>query len=209
MASYKTVKNQASFEFCEKRSRFIGYVRPVKTVDEANAFIDEIKKMNYDAKHNVFAYILNDGAIKKYSDDGEPQGTAGVPVLDVIQKNGLTDVCIVVTRYFGGILLGGGGLVRAYSHTASLTLDAAEEVTMKLCSVFSVSCDYNFYGRLPAIISENDGITDNADFEESVTVLYHIPTENSQTLSEQIFDMSNGKIKPTFQFEKFYEIKQN
>ena len=111
---YSTIKESASAEFVEKKSRFIGYIAPVKTAEDAAAFIAEIKRKHWDATHNVSAYLLKNGQ-KKYSDDGEPQGTAGMPMLDVLEKENLTDVCVVGTRYFGGILLGGGGLVRAYS----------------------------------------------------------------------------------------------
>ena len=112
---YKTVAREASDEFVEKRSRFIGYVKPVKTEEEAVAFINQKRSEHWDARHNVYAYSLREGNIKRYSDDGEPSGTAGMPVLDVIVKNEIYDVCVVVTRYFGGVLLGTGGLVRAYS----------------------------------------------------------------------------------------------
>ena len=140
MAQYKTVLQEAQDDFVEKRSRFIGYVRPVSTEAEALAFIAEKKSKHWDASHNVYAYILRDGGVMRYSDDGEPQGTAGIPVLDVLQKSGVTDVVVVATRYFGGILLGGGGLVRAYSHTASIALQAAGIVTMRECLMLEVLC---------------------------------------------------------------------
>ena len=111
MASYKTVKYESSDEFITKKSRFIGYVKPVKTVEEATAFISEIKSKHWDATHNVYAYSLKEGQIKRFSDDGEPSGTAGMPALDVIIKQDVVDCCVVVTRYFGGIMLGAGGLV--------------------------------------------------------------------------------------------------
>ena len=124
MKDYITLNQRAQDEFVERKSRFIGTATPVSTQEEAIAFIDEMRSKYWDATHNVYAYILRDGT-KRYSDDGEPQGTAGVPVLDVLQKEGLTDLCVVVTRYFGGILLGAGGLVRAYSHGAKIAVDAA------------------------------------------------------------------------------------
>ena len=115
MSDYLTLGREASDEFIEKRSRFIGYAKPVKTQDEAMDFINEIRSRHWDATHNVYAYVLRDGQSRRYSDDGEPHGTAGKPILDVINGNGITDCAIVVTRYFGGTLLGTGGLVRAYS----------------------------------------------------------------------------------------------
>ena len=119
MQEYQTLTREAQYEFTEKRSRFIGYARPVTTEQEALDFIAAIRSKHWDAKHNVYAYRLREGHISRYSDDGEPSGTAGIPVLSVLQKGDLTDCVIVVTRYFGGILLGGGGLVRAYSHAAA------------------------------------------------------------------------------------------
>ncbi len=128
MADYKTVRAAASGELTEKRSRFIGYCKPVSTEEEATAFIASIRSRHWDARHNVYAYSLREGNLRRYSDDGEPSGTAGMPVLDVLQKSGVTDVCVVVTRYFGGVLLGTGGLVRAYSQAARLGLNAAQVV---------------------------------------------------------------------------------
>ena len=132
MNTYKTVRGFAFDELVEKRSRFIGYCKPVKTQDEAIAFINEIKSKHWDARHNVYAYVIRDEGISRYSDDNEPQGTAGIPVLDSIRKRGITDCVVVVTRYFGGVLLGAGGLVRAYSAAAKLGIDAAGEMEMEI-----------------------------------------------------------------------------
>lgn len=140
--NYFTIYEPAEASFIEKKSEFIGYIAPVKTNDEAVAFIASIKAMHRKARHNVYAYILRHDNISRYSDDGEPQGTAGTPVLEVLQKRGLTDVCIVVTRYFGGILLGGGGLLRAYSHAASIACDAAKIMDMRLCHRMKINADY-------------------------------------------------------------------
>ena len=157
LVEYKTVKQEASDDFVERRSRFIGHALPVKSEEEAVAFINRMKTEYWDADHNVYAYILRDGQIRRYSDDGEPQGTAGIPVLDVIQKSGLVDVVVVVTRYFGGILLGAGGLVRAYSHGASLALSAAQPLTMRMFELAELVCDYNQYGRVSSLIPECGG----------------------------------------------------
>ncbi|MDE6746466.1 MAG: YigZ family protein, partial [Oscillospiraceae bacterium] len=127
---YSTVRGSADASFTEKKSEFIGHIRHVETEEEAVDFINEIRASHRKAKHNVYAYILREGNTSRYSDDSEPQGTAGVPVLEVLRKEGLTDVCCVVTRYFGGILLGGGGLVRAYSHSAKIAVDASERLIM-------------------------------------------------------------------------------
>ncbi len=196
MNSYKTVIREASDEFVEKRSRFIGYVKPVTTADEANAFVSAIKSKHFDAKHNVYAYILKDGSVKKYSDDGEPQGTAGMPVLEVIEKSGLCDVCVVVTRYFGGILLGGGGLFRAYTQAAKLALEAGGVAEMSLTSTLRLECDYNFYSRLQSIVANASGAVDNTDFSDKVTVDFYVLSENEENIINAVFEASNGKFRP-------------
>ncbi len=206
MPSYKTVKKRACDEFTEKRSRFIGYVCPVKTAEEANGFISEIKQKHWDAKHNVYAYILRDGNIKRYSDDGEPQGTAGVPVFGVFEKNDVKNVFVVATRYFGGILLGGGGLVRAYSHTAKIALDSGEIITMTKCDEFCVVSDYNYYGRLVSLIPENGGTVISADFADNVKVCFSIPCEKTESIKKLIVDSSNGRFFAEKTGEKYAEI---
>ena len=204
MTEYITVKGYGEDEFVEKRSRFIGYCKPVKTQDEAVDFINEIRSKHWDATHNVYAYILSDGQIMRYSDDGEPQGTAGVPVLDVIKKTGIVDVVVVVTRYFGGIMLGAGGLVRAYSHGASIALAAAEPVTMRLCSECKVTCTYNQYGKVSSLIPSVGGIIDDSEFGEGVDIYFHIPVEDFGKLNREIADATSGEVQAISDKEKFY-----
>lgn len=194
MAEYRTIAQAAQDEFVEKRSRFIGYARPVQTEEEAQAFIAEMKSRHWDATHNVYAYILREGNIQRYSDDGEPQGTAGIPTLDVLQKSHVTDVAVVVTRYFGGILLGGGGLVRAYSHGASIALKAAGIITMKECSLLMLSCDYSRYGRVSSLIPECGGIIDDTDFAGDVTLSFHMATELMGSFARKLADATNGQV---------------
>ncbi len=199
---YKTVDKEACDEFIEKRSRFIGYIKPVTTKEEAVDYINSIKSKHWDATHNVYAYVLRDGQTRRYSDDGEPQGTAGMPVLDVLLKENLTDCVVVATRYFGGILLGGGGLVRAYSHTAKIAVDAGGVATMRLCAVMSVQCDYNFYGKLNALVPEFDGVVDDTEFSENVSMKFRIPADREQKFQKKLVDASFGK----FSAEKSGEI---
>ena len=194
MAEYRTIAQAAQDEFVEKRSRFIGYARPVQTEEEAQAFIAEMKSRHWDATHNVYAYILREGNIQRYSDDGEPQGTAGIPTLDVLQKSHVTDVAVVVTRYFGGILLGGGGLVRAYSHGASIALKAAGIITMKECSLLMLSCDYSRYGRVSSLIPECGGIIDDTDFAGDVTLSFHLAPELMGSFARKLADATNGQV---------------
>lgn len=203
--TYKTIKKPASDEIVEKRSRFIGYAKPVKTQEEATEFINEIRSKHFDARHNVYAYVIREGGITRYSDDAEPQGTAGMPVLDCIRKRGITDCVVVVTRYFGGILLGAGGLVRAYSAAAKLALDAAGECEMALCSVCELSCSYTLYGKLPSLIANYDGAIDEQDFSDDVKLRFHLPAENLDRFNEDLRELSLGKIRATENNQSFFE----
>ncbi len=207
MNPYKTVLNEASDSFIEKKSRFIGHCKPVKTEAEAQEFIKKIKAEYWDASHNVSAYSLREGNIMRYSDDGEPQGTAGVPVLDVIQKSGITDAVVVVTRYFGGILLGGGGLVRAYSHSASIAVTAAEPVTMVECLIPTLRCDYNRYTKAESYITECSGVVDSTDFDDAVNINFHITEENLPKLRESIADLTGGQGIIKGDEKKFFGLK--
>lgn len=206
MNDYRTVEFFAEDSFVEKRSRFIGYAKPVTTSEEAVEFINEIKSKHWDATHNVYAYVLRDGQTRRYSDDGEPQGTAGIPVLDVILKENLTDVAVVVTRYFGGVLLGTGGLVRAYSHGAKIAVTAANMITMSLCSIVKVKSDYNFYGRLASLIPECEGTVENTEFTDSVEVTFMIPKEKVDGFSKKLIDLSNGRFNCEVVSERYSKL---
>lgn len=194
MTAYQTIAREAADEFIERRSRFIGTVRPVQTEEEAVAFIEQLRTTYWDATHNVYAYSLRQGNIRRYSDDGEPQGTAGIPTLDVLQKSGVTDAAVVVTRYFGGVLLGGGGLVRAYSHAVGLALQAGGIITMQLCKTARLLCDYNQYGRVSALVPECQGIVDDVRFTEHVELFFHITQEHLETLSRRLADATCGQV---------------
>ncbi len=202
--AYKTILTAAEAEFTEKRSRFIGQIRPVKTEEEAAAFLAELRSRHWNATHNVFAYRLREGGLQRYSDDGEPQGTAGVPSLDVLQKAGVVDAAVVVTRYFGGVLLGAGGLVRAYSHAVSLALEAAGVVTMRLCLLQQLSCTYSQYGRVAALVPEHGGVIDASDFGESVSLRFHIAPERLPALCAALADATCGSCAPQPAGERFF-----
>ncbi len=209
--NYLTISENAKASFIEKRSEFIGYISPVKTNDEAVAFINSIKAEHRKAKHNVYAYILREDNISRYSDDGEPQGTAGVPVLDVLKKRGLTDVCVVVTRYFGGILLGGGGLVRAYSHAASLACDAAHIMDMCLCHRLKITADYGMYGKISYLLPNYDTITVDSDFGSDVTLEILVLSEKLDALKKELTEVTNGtaEIEDMGElFEDFSSVKK-
>lgn len=195
MNEYKTVEKEAEDFFIEKKSRFIGYAKPVHTQEEAVAFINQIKSKHWDATHNVYAYVLKDNNIQRYSDDGEPSGTAGVPVLDVLLKEGLTDVCVVATRYFGGTLLGAGGLVRAYSHTSKIAVDAAGIITMAQCSIMEAAIDYSFYDRMTILLSDFSARIMHTEYADNVKITLSIKEDNRQALADKLTDISNGKYQ--------------
>ncbi len=203
MKEYLTIEKKSKTEFTEKRSRFIGSAFPVSSKEDAERIISELKSEYWDAKHNVFAYILREGNIKRFSDDGEPQGTAGMPVLDVIEKQGLCDILVVVTRYFGGILLGTGGLVRAYSHSASLAVQAANPVCMTPATECSISCDYSSYGTVQAFLS-NEGCRDiESVFEDDVKLSFYVKSDILNGFESRLTELSNGKITLNKKSEKF------
>ncbi len=190
---YITVRQKGRDQFSEKKSRFIGSCRPVKTEEEALAFLASVRGEYWDANHNVYAYILREGGIQRFSDDGEPQGTAGIPVIEAMKKAGVTDAVVVATRYFGGILLGGGGLIRAYSHTASIALAAAEKVRMKECLLLEIPCGYDNYGRVQGLVPECGGIVEDTAFLEQVTLRFHLEPERLPELERRLADATAGR----------------
>ena len=198
-----TVKGEAHADFEEKRSLFIGHAIRTDTEEEALAFIKSLKKEYQDATHNVYAYMLRGDTVARYSDDGEPQGTAGMPVLDVIRKSGVRNVCVVVTRYFGGTLLGAGGLVRAYSHAASIALDAAGIITYRPYSEFELVCGYSEYQKYNVILMDEKAVIDSTDFAENVTIRYAVPRTVGEKLTKRIVETGYGRDIPTLLSERF------
>ena len=191
---YKTVQNLASAELVEKRSRFIATVKPVRTEAEALEFLEEMKKKYWDARHNVYAYVLEDNNIQRYSDDGEPAGTAGVPVLDMIKKEGLSNLIVVVTRYFGGILLGTGGLVHAYSKSAKMGVEAANPIKMVLCRTAKITCDYSLLGKVQnEVFAMGFKIYDTA-YLGGVEISVLVPENSFEHFKAEIIDKTNGRI---------------
>jgi len=191
---YKTIKCQAKASFVEKHSEFLSYISPVSTIEKATEFIESIKKEHRKASHNVYAYLLREGNISRYSDDGEPQGTAGMPILDVLRKKELTDVCIVVTRYFGGTLLGGGGLVRAYTHSAVIACEAAEILSMYLCRNFQIIIDYSLYGKINLILQTDNVIIKSLDFCENIHINIAVKENSAENFFEELIEITNGKV---------------
>lgn len=206
MFEYKTVEKAAVAEFTEKKSRFIGYVCPVKTAEEAQNFITEVRSKNREATHNVPAYVLRENNIQRCSDDGEPSGTAGVPVLDVILKSEVKDVCVVVTRYFGGVLLGAGGLVRAYSHGSKIALDAGGIITLAPCSVLQVEADYSFYERIRVMLEDNSANIEDCIFSDNVKIIFSIRDTRVDDISQKLTELSNGKYSFVKIGEKYAKV---
>ena len=195
MSGYKTVAQPVTASFIEKKSEFIGNLAPCRTEEEALAFIQEIRRQHRKATHNCYAYILRDNNIGRHSDDGEPSGTAGAPMFEVLKKEGLTDVCCVVTRYFGGILLGAGGLVRAYTNGVKIAVDAAKIKEMRMAERLRLTLDYSLYGKIGAALSGFDVRICSEDFAADVTLTLYIAEEKSSDFSAQLIDICCGKIK--------------
>ena len=194
MKEYVTIAQRAEDDFFERKSQFIGYIAPVSSEEEALAFLAEIRAKHRDARHNCFAYILQNG-VKRASDDGEPQGTAGVPIMEVVEREGLTDVIVVVTRYFGGILLGAGGLVRAYAHAAKLAVDAAQRKVMSPAVLVDMQMDYNQYGRINNVLSKYTAIVQDTAFTDMVTMRILFIERDVEAFRAELTEMTAATVE--------------
>ena len=206
MTEYFIPAGPGEAEFVEKRSSFLGHVRMVETEEEAKAFVQAVKKEHYDARHNCWCYSIKDGPTR-YSDDGEPQGTAGVPMLEVFQRQGVTNFVCVVTRYFGGILLGAGGLLRAYTKSAKDALDAAGIAVVRRWVELAIPCSYSMFERLKLETENYKGIISDIEYGADVTIYALIPEELADDFSARIFDMSGGKIEVLPMGEAFRPVR--
>ena len=202
MESYLVPRAKAQAEYIEKKSRFIGQVFPVTSEQEAKELIESVRKRHYDARHNCWCYILKDGQ-KRYSDDGEPQGTAGQPMLNVFEREGVVDVLCVVTRYFGGILLGAGGLCRAYTKAAKDALDTAGIASMQpwLREQFDIS--YTLFERVKLLLAQLDGVLEDAQYGAGITVTCRIPETKDAQLRTALRELSSGSVVPNLLEEIF------
>ena len=194
MTEYCVPAAAGEASFTEKRSEFLGHVRPVESEEEARAFVAEMKKKYYDARHNCWCYLLQEGGVVRYSDDGEPQGTAGQPMLNVFQREGVENVVCVVTRYFGGILLGAGGLLRAYTKSAKDALDAAGISVVRRWVGTALDCSYAAAEKLKQEITAFGGIVAGLDYGAAVTIHAYIPEESAEDFKARIFDVSAGGV---------------
>ena len=204
MTTYKTVKKETSAEFTEKKSVFIGAVAPVWSEASATDFVASVRQRHGGASHNVYAYIIKDSNITRFSDDGEPSSTAGIPALSVLQKNGLVNVAAVVTRYFGGILLGAGGLVRAYSKAVSLALEASGVALYEAFTEFETSCGYVDYDRLAKFVKSEKIVLDSTVFEENIVLSLAVRAERFDKVKADIVDLSSGRAKVLATGERFF-----
>lgn len=200
---YVTLAREAEIIYEEKRSEFIATARHVKDEREAAEFIERVSQNYKDATHNVYAYYLAGGAHAKYSDDGEPQGTAGAPVLEIIKRSGGEDIAVVVTRYFGGIKLGAGGLVRAYAEAAKQAIEAAEIVTYRLYTEFSLECSYSEHRLFEARFSSLGVKIDDCEFGAGVTMKCAVPAAEYQNIQSAVSELSSGKLSPEIIGERF------
>ena len=194
MDEYLVPSGYGEDEFCEKKSRFIGRVWYVESEEEALARIQEMKKQHYDASHNCWAYIIRDGAMR-FSDDGEPGGTAGTPMMQVLQREELYNIVCVVTRYFGGVLLGAGGLVRAYTKGAKIAIDAAGRSMKRVWSVLYIPCPYNFYERVKLEAEAFGAMIRDTQFGAEVELEILVPREQAQEFLDKITDMTAGTVE--------------
>ncbi|GAA0121608.1 MAG: YigZ family protein [Clostridium argentinense] len=203
--SYFTIKDEGMAEFEERKSVFIGYVKRVKTEEEAKEFIAKIKNMHKQATHNCSAYTVGENkGIQRYSDDGEPQGTAGIPILEVIKKNDLTDIAIVVTRYFGGILLGAGGLVRAYSKGASEAIKAGGIVEKVKGIEIKAQLDYDLLGKIQYICGKNQWHIEDTIYTDKVEIIMYCESKNYDVIHDSFVEATNGKVIISEEEEEYY-----
>ncbi|MBQ2085696.1 MAG: YigZ family protein [Oscillospiraceae bacterium] len=205
---YRTVKTESVAELVEKKSRFIARVCPVSTEQEALDFLAMVKAENRTASHNVFAYRLRERNLSRYSDDGEPSGTAGLPVLDILDRGDITDTVIVVTRYFGGTLLGTGGLVRAYSSAARMGVDEAGVVLMEIAGNYRFRCSYSDYDRTLRIIRESQADITGSEFTDEVTINYTADDIKAEKIENALVEMTRGRGKPELIEKGFFPVEE-
>lgn len=202
---YYTIKNSANAEFDEKKSVFIGNVKRVDTENEAKAFINEIKSQYKDARHNVYAYVIGENmGIQRYSDDGEPKGTGGIPILEVMKKNQITDSVVVVTRYFGGILLGAGGLARAYSKGASMAIKNGEIVEKVRGISLEAIIEYDLLGKIQYLCNQNKWNIEDTSYTDKVKVKLYCESSRINEVEKSFLEATSAKVILLRDDEKYY-----
>lgn len=208
--SYITIRDFGEDRFIEKKSEFIGYAKRCETEEEAKAFVSEIKSMHKQARHNCWAYVIGENmGTQRYSDDGEPQGTAGIPILEVMKKSDITDCAVVVTRYFGGVLLGAGGLTRAYTKGASIALKAGGVVEKVLGVKLSSTMDYDMLGKIQYICGQNNWHIEDVEYSDKVKVNILAELTSVNEMESKFVEATNGKIENVKSDEEIYFKEEN
>lgn len=204
MKPYKTLLNRASDEFIVNKSRFIGHAAPVKTVEEALGFLDDIRQRHRDATHNCYAYIIGQNAgVMRYSDDGEPGGTAGMPIIEVMKARHVVDCAVVVTRYFGGVLLGAGGLVRAYSHGSAIALDAAKVCEMHPTERWMCEVAYPLWDKVQHTLKALPARQESAEFGATVVFELSVKATDSESVRSELIRVTDGRVELLLADEAF------
>lgn len=206
MFEYMTIEAASTAQYEEKHSKFIATAYPCGSEEEATNILSQVKSEYWDAKHNVYAYVLKDGTAR-FSDDGEPHGTAGKPILDVIMGSEVRDVIIIVTRYFGGILLGTGGLVRAYSKSAADALKCAQRLKMCKCAEYATVCDYTYHTRLVSLINESGGTITDTVFADKVTVNFMLREQECEAFNKKLCESFSSRLTATLKKTLLFPIK--
>lgn len=211
MKRYKTIEKKAQVEFKVKKSRFISYMTPVDTKEKAEEFIDAISKKNHDATHNVPVYIIGaEGSIEKYSDDGEPAGTAGLPVLEMFRKENLSNIAIVITRYFGGTKLGTGGLVRAYTKSAKMALESANVIEKREYIKTSFTLDYTLHGKINNyILNNSELILHDTKFTDEVELIIYVNPASMDKFKKDLQNFTNGQVTVDILEKSFLTFSNN
>lgn len=204
---YKTVAEQTESLLIEKKSKFIANVKPVDNEADALEFLNEIRSKYPDATHNVYAYVIDENNIYRYSDDGEPSGTAGMPVLDAIRKRQIVDVIVVVTRYFGGTLLGTGGLVHTYGASAKMGLIKSRVVDRMLCDILSVTVSYSLLGKMQHEIMSRGYILEDTLYEDNVTFVLSVPVQDTERVTKELVNLTNAGCEIVKTDKKYVDIK--
>jgi uncharacterized YigZ family protein len=207
---YYTISSNAVVEIVEKKSRFIAAVKHITEEDEAICFINELKTKHWDASHNVYSYYLGgNNNIQRFSDDGEPSGTAGMPVLEVIKRTGVQDLVVVVTRYFGGTLLGAAGLIRAYSKCATLGIETAGIIKKQLCTIISILAEYTLFGKLQNFLMGNGYTIKEVTYNQDVEIKVYVKIDDVELFTESIIEVTNARAILEFGDNTYISFKQD
>ena len=207
--SYKTVEHDGGALLVEKKSKFFADVKPVDNEPDAIEFLNSIRSKYPDARHHVYAYVIDENNIFRYSDDGEPSGTAGMPVLDTIRKSGIVDAVVVVTRYFGGTLLGTGGLVRAYSGAAKMGLEAAHIIMRELCDIVEIRADYSLLGKIQYMLASGGYMLENTEYGDEVVFTVACPIDTTERLVAEVTDLTNARAECAVKDKKYVNREIN